>query len=61
MPYDPDIYFSWEETTMAVRAFTHGYDLFHPSTVVTWHEYSPDYRIGTGTTTPGTMTTTVLA
>jgi hypothetical protein len=44
VPYDPDMYFSWEETTMAVRAFTHGYDLFHPSTVVTWHEYSADYR-----------------
>lgn len=44
VPYDPDMYFSGEETTMAVRAFTHGYDLFHPSTVVTWHEYSRDYR-----------------
>jgi len=45
VPYDPDMYFSWEETTMAVRAFTHGYDLFHPTAVVTWHEYSRDYRV----------------
>lgn len=45
VPYDPDLYFSWEETTMALRAFTHGYDLFHPTSVVTWHEYSRDYRV----------------
>jgi hypothetical protein len=45
VPYDPDLYFSWEETTMAVRAFTHGYDLFHPATVVTWHEYTGAYRV----------------
>lgn len=43
--YDPDMYFSWEETTMAVRAFTHGYDLFHPATVVTWHEYTRTRRV----------------
>ena len=45
VPYDPDMYFSWEETTMAVRAFTHGYDLFHPAAVVTWHEYTRAYRV----------------
>ena len=45
VPYDPDMYFSWEETTMAVRAFTSGYDLFHPATVVTWHEYTRAYRV----------------
>ena len=44
VPYDPELYFSWEETTIAVRAFTHGYDLFHPTSVVAWHEYSRDYR-----------------
>ena len=39
------MYFSWEETTIAVRAFTHGYDLFHPAAVVTWHEYTRAYRV----------------
>jgi glycosyltransferase involved in cell wall biosynthesis len=44
VPYDPEMYFSSEETTMAVRAFTHGFDLFHPTAVVTWHEYTRAYR-----------------
>jgi hypothetical protein len=45
VPYDPDMYFSWEETTMAVRAFTSGYDLFHPAAAVTWHEYTRAHRV----------------
>jgi len=44
VPYDPEMYFSAEQTTLAVRAFTHGYDLFHPTSAVVWHEYSRDYR-----------------
>ena len=28
-----------EETAMTVRAFTHGYDLFHPAETVVWHDY----------------------
>ena len=27
-----------------MRAFTHGYDLFHPGEVIVWHEYTRDYR-----------------
>jgi hypothetical protein len=30
VPYDPELYFIGEEITLAVRAFTHGYDLFPP-------------------------------
>jgi hypothetical protein len=37
--HDPNLYFHGEELTIAVRAFTHGYDLFHPHRVVLWHEY----------------------
>jgi hypothetical protein len=37
--HDPNLYFYGEEITLAVRAFTHGYDLFHPNKVVIWHEY----------------------
>jgi len=44
VPYDPSLYFIGEEITLAVRAFTHGYTLFHPSEHVLWHEYSRAYR-----------------
>lgn len=39
VPYDPTIYFSGEEITLAVRAYTHGYDLFHPSAPIAYHSY----------------------
>ncbi len=42
--YNPEMYFAFEETTIGVRAFTHGYDLFHPSQLLLWHEYSRAYR-----------------
>ena len=38
--HDPNYYFHGEEISIAVRAFTHGYDLFHPHKVVCWHEYT---------------------
>jgi hypothetical protein len=44
VPYDPNLYFHGEEITMAVRAFTHGYDLYHPHKVVLWHEYTRKNR-----------------
>jgi hypothetical protein len=39
VPADPDHYFNTEEITLAVRAYTHGYDLFHPHRHVVWHYY----------------------
>ena len=42
VPYDPAIYFSGEEITLAVRAYTHGYDLFHPHEPVAYHAYGRD-------------------
>ncbi len=45
VPHDPDYYFYGEEISIAVRAFTHGYDLYHPHKVVTWHEYTRSARI----------------
>jgi hypothetical protein len=45
VPYDPHLYFHGEEITMAVRAFTHGYDLFHPHRVLLWHCYERGYRV----------------
>jgi hypothetical protein len=38
--HDPEYYFHGEEISIAVRAFTHGYDLFHPHKILIWHEYT---------------------
>lgn len=38
--YDPNLYFHGEEITLAVRSYTHGYDLFIPNKIVAWHEYT---------------------
>jgi hypothetical protein len=38
--HDPEYYFHGEEISIAARAYTHGYDLFHPHKVVIWHEYT---------------------
>lgn len=45
VPYDPELYFEGEEITMAIRSFTHGYDLFHPHEIIVWHEYTRNYRV----------------
>jgi len=42
--HNPEFYFHGEEISIAVRAFTHGYDLFHPHKVVIWHEYTRNGR-----------------
>jgi glycosyltransferase involved in cell wall biosynthesis len=38
--HDPDYYFHGEEISIAARAYTWGYDLFHPHKVLIWHEYT---------------------
>ena len=40
VPHDPEYYFHGEEISIAVRAYTWGYDLFHPHELVVWHEYT---------------------
>jgi glycosyltransferase involved in cell wall biosynthesis len=40
VPHDPEYYFHGEEISIAVRAYTWGYDLFHPHKTVIWHEYT---------------------
>jgi hypothetical protein len=42
--HDPQFYFHGEEPSIAVRAFTHGYDLFHPHKMICWHEYGRDNK-----------------
>jgi len=44
VPYDPELYFDGEEITLAIRAFTHGYDLFHPAVHAIWHQNSSHLR-----------------
>ena len=40
VPHDPEYFFHGEEISIAVRAYTHGYDLYHPHRVIAWHEYT---------------------
>lgn len=40
VPNDPHIFFIGEEIAMAVRAFTHGYDIYHPHKILLWHFYN---------------------
>ncbi|MDH3929679.1 MAG: UDP-N-acetylglucosamine-transferase [Deltaproteobacteria bacterium] len=42
--HDPRYYFHGEEIAIGVRAYTHGYDIFHPHKIVAYHEFSRDYR-----------------
>lgn len=38
--HDPNLYFHGEEHSIAVRAFTWGYDLYHLHNVIAWHFYT---------------------
>jgi hypothetical protein len=40
VPHDPNLYFHGEEPSLASRAYTHGYDLFHPHKIIAWHHYT---------------------
>jgi hypothetical protein len=44
VPHDPNYYFHGEEISVAVRAYTWGYDLFHPHKIICWHEYTRKNR-----------------
>lgn len=43
--HDPEFYFHGEEISIAARAYTHGYDLFHPHKILIWHEYTRKGRV----------------
>lgn len=38
--YDPELYFHGEEISLSVRAYTHGFDLYHPHVLIAWHHYT---------------------
>jgi hypothetical protein len=40
VPYDPEIYFEGEETSLGYRAFTHGWDIFNPNRGIVFHDYN---------------------
>jgi hypothetical protein len=42
VPHDPNYYFFGEEISVGVRAYTHGYDLFHPNETILWHYYTKE-------------------
>ena len=37
---DPRVFFEGEEITLSLRAFTWGYDVYHPAYPVLWHHYT---------------------
>lgn len=39
IPYDPYLYFHGEEQNISIRAFTHGFDIWHPNAVPLYHLY----------------------
>ena len=45
VPYDPELYFLGEEVSMTLRAYTSGYDIFHPVETMTWHDYVRSYAV----------------
>jgi len=42
--HNPDYLFHGEEISIAARAYSWGYDIFHPHKVICWHEYTRSYR-----------------
>jgi hypothetical protein len=45
VPYDPDLCTSsTRRSPLSLRAFTCGYDMFHPNEVLVYHHYLRDYR-----------------
>lgn len=40
VPYDPNLYFHGEETTLGVRLWSHGWDFFGPTEALIWHRYT---------------------
>ncbi|CAM3400207.1 Glycosyltransferase (GlcNAc) [Bordetella sputigena] len=43
--HDPDLFFYGEEISIAVRAYTHGYDFFYPHRLIAWHRYGCEGRV----------------
>lgn len=42
--YDPHLYFDHEEITLAARAFTHGWEVYHPPGTYLYHYYHEPHK-----------------
>lgn len=40
VPYDPELYFKGEEVSMSVRAWTNGWNIYHPHETLLYHYYT---------------------
>jgi len=45
IPFDPNIYFFGDDITTGLRAYSHGYNFFHPHRLVAWHLYDRKTRV----------------
>jgi hypothetical protein len=43
--FDPDVYFFGDEVLTGLRAFTLGYDMYHPHVVLGWHAFDRSARV----------------
>lgn len=48
VPYDPYLYFHGEEQSLSIRAYTRGWDIYHPAWIPLYHHYK---QSGTSYTT----------
>lgn len=39
VPYDPFLYFHGEEQSLSIRAYTRGWDIYHPNYIPIYHKY----------------------
>ncbi|PIF04726.1 MAG: hypothetical protein CSA86_00805 [Arcobacter sp.] len=39
IPYDPFLYFHGEEQSLSIRAYTRGWDIYHPNKIPLYHHY----------------------
>jgi hypothetical protein len=40
---DPEHYYTGEEFALSIRSYTHGYDIFIPSQIMSWHLSRPNH------------------
>lgn len=52
VPYDPHLYFHGEEQNLAIRAYTRGWDIYHPVAPPVYHLYRQPATTGQGNTRP---------
>jgi hypothetical protein len=45
VPFDRELYFFGDELVLGLRAFTRGYDFYHPHRILGWHAYSRNQRV----------------